>query len=294
MESKLAKGDIAYLEYDVWIVGPGEQATLHETTHADVAKAADKYEEKKSYAPVPVVVGHDRLPKGLDEALSGATVGETKEVTIPPEKGAGERDPKLVRLYPMREFLKKDIEPEPGLEVHMDGRHGVIMAVTAGRVRVDFNNPLAGRTLKYKVTVAKRAESTEEKARGILEMDYGLGDEFKIFPKDGGEADVFLPDVCKTDERWFVAKFRVVGDLRELAGISKVRFVEEYEKKEEKKAEAKEGDEPAATAEAGEAPLTEAPKAKPARRARGKTPPKKAQRAEEELPPEEEKSPEEL
>src|SRR6266540_2100455 len=270
----LAKGDIAYIEYDTWIVGPGEQATLHETTHADVAKTADKYEEKKSYAPVPVVVGQDRLPKGLDEALLGASVGETKEITIPPAKGAGERDPKLVRLYPMREFLKKDIEPEPGLEVHMDGRHGVVMAVTAGRVRVDFNNPLAGRTLRYKVTVAKRAETPEEKARGVLEMDYGLGDQFKIFAKEGGEADVFVPDVCKTDERWFVSKFRVVGDHRELAGISKVRFVEEYEKKEEKKPEAKAGEEPAAKAEAGETPPTETPKAKPARRARGKAPPR--------------------
>src|SRR3972149_1002091 len=166
MEAKLAKGDIAHIEYDVWVVGPGEQKTLHETTHADVAKAADKYEEKKAYAPVPVVVGHDRLPKGLDEALLDASVGETKEVTIPPGKGAGER--------------------ERGREVHMDGRHGVIMAVTAGRVRVDFNNPLAGRTLKYKVAVAKRAESAEERVRGVLEMDYGLGDQVQGFVKGGG------------------------------------------------------------------------------------------------------------
>ena len=258
----LAKGDIAHIEFDVWVVGPGEQRTLHDTTHADVAKAADKYEEKKSYAPVPVVVGHDRIPKGLDEALVGASVGDEKEVTIPPGKGAGERDPKLVRLYPMREFLKKDIEPEPGLGVHMDGRHGVIMAVTAGRVRVDFNNPLAGRTLQYKVKVTGRAETPEEKARGILEMDYGLGDQFKVFAKEGGEADVFLPDVCKTDERWFVSKFRVVADLREFAGISKVRFVEEYEKKEEKKAEAK--DEPAETVKAEAKPAAEATKPKPA------------------------------
>ena len=288
----LAKGDIAHIEFDVWVVGPGEQRTLHDTTHADVAKAADKYEEKKSYAPVPVVVGHDRIPKGLDEALVGASVGDEKEVTIPPGKGAGERDPKLVRLYPMREFLKKDIEPEPGLGVHMDGRHGVIMAVTAGRVRVDFNNPLAGRTLQYKVKVTGRAETPEEKARGILEMDYGLGDQFKVFAKEGGEADVFLPDVCKTDERWFVSKFRVVADLREFAGISKVRFVEEYEKKEEKKAEAK--DEPAETVKAEAKPAAEATKAKPARRAKGKATPKKAERTEEELPPQEEKSPEEL
>ena len=298
MDAKLAKGDIAHIEYDVWVVGPGGQKTLHETTHADVAKAADKYDEKKAYAAIPVIVGHDRIPKGLDEALLDASVGETKEVVIPPGKGAGERDPKLVKLYPMREFLKKDIEPEPGLEVHMDGRHGTIMAVTAGRVRVDFNNPLAGRTLQYKVTVAKRAESAEERVRGVLEMDYGLGEQFKVFVKDGGEADVFLPDVCKTDERWFVSKFRVVADLREFAGIPKVRFVEEYEKKAEEKkpvegtakAEETPADkgEPPAKADARPTPP---PKGKGKGKTKGtaKTPP----RAEEELPPEE-KQPEEL
>lgn len=291
MEAKLAKGDIAYLEYDLWIVGPGDQKVLHETTHADVAKSADKYEEKKAYAPIPVVVGHDRLPKGLDEALLGAPVGETKEVVIPPGKGAGERDPKLVRLYPIREFHKKEIEPAPGLEVHMDGRHGIVMAVTAGRVRVDFNNPLAGRTLQYKVTVAKRAETPEDKVRGVLDMDYGLGEQFKVFVKEH-EADVFLPDVCKTDERWFVSKFRVVADLREFAGTPKVRFVEEYEKKEEKKPEpAEEKEEKAAESKAEASPPKRAtpPRAKGRRR----PPAKKDERAEEELPPEE-KAPEEL
>src|SRR2546422_7900560 len=89
MDVKLAKADLAYIDYDVFIVGPGEQKTLHETTRADIAKAGDKFDEKRAYVPVPVVVGHDRVPKGLDEALLEATVGESKEVVVPPEKGAG-------------------------------------------------------------------------------------------------------------------------------------------------------------------------------------------------------------
>jgi FKBP-type peptidyl-prolyl cis-trans isomerase 2 len=300
MEVKLAKGDLAYLDYDVFI-GPGEQASLHETTRADVAKANGKYEEKRAYVPVPVVLGHDRVPKGLDEALLGATVGESKEIVIPPDKGAGERDPRLVKLYPIREFHKREVHPEPGMEVTVDGRRATVMAVTAGRVRVDFNNPLAGRTLRYNVTVTKRADTTEEKVRGILDMDYGLADQFRILMKEN-EADVFVPDVCKTDERWFVSKFRVVGDLREFAGIAKVRFVEEYEKKaEEKKAEP--GPEPAKkTAKAAEKPApkkaraskpAKAPETKASRR-RAAAKKAKEERAEEELPREEEKQPEEL
>ena len=311
MDVKLAKGDLAYIDYDVFVVGAGEQKTLHETTRADVAKAQDKYEEKRAYVPVPVVVGQDRVPKGLDEALLDASVGESKEFVIPPEKGAGERDPRLVRLYPVREFHRREIDPAPGMEVTVENRRGTVVAVTAGRVRVDFNNPLAGRTLRYHMTVTKRAESPEEKVRGILDMDYGLAEQFKVFIKET-EADVFVPDVCKTDERWFVAKFRVVADLREFAGLAKVRFVEEYEKKvEEKKPEpapeaAKEG------APAEEKPAEAKPEAKPAakpakakaerkRKAEEKGPRRRAtkaaakgERAEEELPAEKEKQPEEL
>ena len=298
MDLTLAKGDIAHIDYDVFIVGPGDARTLHETTRADVAKGADKYDEKRSYAPVPVVVGHDRIPKGLDEALLGATVGETKEFIIPPEKGAGERDPKLVRLIPMQEFERKEILPEPGLEVSIDGRRGIVTFVTRGRVRVDFNNPLAGRTLQYRVTVSKRAESTEDRIRGVLDMDYGLGDQFRVFVKEG-EADVFLPDVCKTDDRWFVAKFRVVADLRELAGIPKVRFVEEYEKKAEEKKEAAPEKAEAKPIEEKAAEEPPPPKAGPKPPRKGKAPRKGTARAEpraeEEIPPDErEKQPEEL
>lgn len=297
---KLAKGDIAHIDYDVWIVGPGEQKVLHDTTRADVAKGVDKYDEKRAYAAVPVVVGHDRVLKGLDEALVGAAVGETKEVTIPPEKGAGERDPKLVRLIPMREFDRKEIVPETGMEVTIDGRRGTVSLVTRGRVRVDFNNPLAGRTLRYNVTVAKRAESVEDKVRGILDMDYGMGDEFRIFLKDT-EADVFLPDVCKTDERWFVSKFRIVADLREFAGLPKVRFVEEYERPEEKEAPPAEPEEAPREEAAEEKPPEEKPAEEPPKpapkpkgRAKGKPPTKAPAPAEEELPAAEEKAPEEL
>lgn len=260
METRLAKGDLAYIDYDVFTVAPGDQRTLHETTHADVAKAEGKYEEKRAYVPVPVIVGHDRVPKGLDEALLDAVVGESKEFVVPPEKGAGGRDPRLVRLYPIREFHRREIDPAPGMEVTVEARRGTVVAVTAGRVRVDFNNPLAGRTLRYNVTVTKRAETREDKVRAIIDLDYGLAEQFRLFVKEQ-EVDVFVPDVCKTDERWFVSKFRVVADLREFAEIPKVRFVEEYEKKvEEKKVEEAR---PEAAPEVATEELEEKPAAKP-------------------------------
>ncbi len=293
------KGDIVWLEYDGWTVNPNGTLTLFDTTHEEVAKKESKFEEKKVYAEVPVVVGQGRLFAGLDEALLSSKVGEAQEVAMPPEKAAGPRDPRLVELKTEREFLKQEINPEVGLEVAIGGRHGLITAAAAGRVRVDFNNPLAGRTVKYAFKVVRKANTPEERIRAILDMDYGLAEQFEIDLKDD-VAEVRLPDLCKTDEKWFVSKFRVVADLRELSGLRLIRFLEEYEKKaepkpEEKPAEAAAGAPKEEKAIAPETPAAEKPKPK----ARGrkatqpKAPPARKGRAEEELPPEE-KAPEEL
>jgi len=289
----IEKGDIVWLEYDGWTVNPNGTQTLFDTTHEEVAKKEGKFDEKKVYAEIPVMVGHGRLFPGLEEALVAAKLGEAKEVTIPPEKAAGARDPRLVELKTEREFLRREITPEVGLEVSIGGRRGMITAVAAGRVRVDFNNPLAGRTVKYAFKAVRKATTPEERIRAILDMDYGLPDQFKIDLKDD-VAEIRLPDLCKTDEKWFVSKFRVVADLRELSGLRVIRFLEEYEKKPEPKPEEKpKAEAPKEAAPAEEAPKTEKPKPRPRKARQPKPPPTKKERVEEELPPEE-KAPEEL
>lgn len=285
------KGDIIWLEYDAYTVNPNGTQTLFDTTHEEVAKKESKFDEKKVYVEQPVIVGKDRLFKGLEEALLGAKIGESKEVTISPEKGAGARDARLIELKTEREFLRREINPEVGLEVSISGRRGTITNVAAGRVRVDFNNPLAGKTLKYAFKPTKKAASPEERIRAVLDMDYGLAEQFKIQLR-GDVAEIQVPDVCKTDEKWFVSKFRVIADLREVSDAKLTRFVEEYEKKEPKKEEAKEEKPAEAKAEEPkkEAP---APKAGGKKARQPKAKPVPEARVEEELP-KDEKAPEEL
>src|SRR3990172_906282 len=288
----IAKGDIVWVEYDGWTVNPNGTLTLFDTTHEEVAKKEGKFEEKKIYQEVPVVVGHARLFAGLDEAILSSKVGESKEVTLPAEKGAGGRDPRLVELKTEREFLRQEINPEVGMEVSISGRRGTVTAVAAGRVRMDFNNPLAGKTLKYGFKVLRKASGSEERTRAILDMGYGLAEQFKIDIK-GDHADIRLPDICKTDEKWFVSKFRVIADLRELTDLKIIRFLEEYEKKAEPKPEGKpagaEGA-PEGAAEVKTLAPEDKPKPKKATRKRAgpeaKGPPKR--------PPKAEKEPEEL
>lgn len=64
-------------------------------------------------------------------------------------------------------FDQQKIEPKQGMVVDFGTMKGRIQSTTGGRVRVDFNNPLAGKTLKYDLEVVEKIESAEDKIRAI-------------------------------------------------------------------------------------------------------------------------------
>lgn len=228
----MEKNDIIYMEYDVWVKESNE---LVETTHEELAKKENIYDEKIKYKPVPVVVGTGRVIKGLDSSLLNAEVGKEYDVEIPPSEAYGERDTKLVEIFSLHEFRRRKITPEVGAEVNLKNKTGIITSVTSGRVRVDFNKRFAGRTLRYKYRIMRKAEN-DEKVNAIIDMHYGNAKDFEV-KIDGNEVTVKLPDECKYGQIWPLAKYSIVSDLREYAKINRIKFVEEYVKKEKEEKE---------------------------------------------------------
>ena len=198
---------------------------LYDTTDEAAAKEAGIYNEKVKYAPMSYIVGSKKLFPALDKAISEAKVGEEFTVEIPAEEGAGARDPKLVETHSVKEFYRQEINPYPGLTVSLGNKTGVVLSVGAGRVKVDFNNALAGHDLKYVMTIAEEITDDAEKAKAIIEADFAAADDFKFeFP--GDKVVVTLPEITKFHQEWPVARFRVVSDLRETFGVDTVEFVE--------------------------------------------------------------------
>jgi len=222
------KQRLVIAEYDAWIEDTDD---LFDTTHEELAKEKDIYDEKKVYEPLPLMTGKGRLFKGLEDSMFKAEVDKEYEVILKPEDAAGPRDPKMVELFPIREFLKQDIDPQVGLIVTVKNRTGYISAVTAGRVRVDFNNRLAGRNLKYKYKIVSEPKTQQEIFEALLKMDYGSSEGFTAEFEDK-KAIIKLPDVCKYDQRWLISKYGVVNDLRDLLNLDVIQFIEEYEKSE--------------------------------------------------------------
>ena len=238
----MEKGDIIRWEFEAWVVENGEEV-LFDTTKEDLAKEHGIHDPNMKYGPMVSVVGAGRLIKGIDEELLKAEVGKEYEITIESKDAYGERDPKLVKIHSYRELARQKIEPEVGKEVIINNKRGRIVTVTPGRVVIDFNHPLAGKTLKYRFKVVEKVEGDVDKVRAIIEMDYGKEvDKFGVEIKDE-DILITLPDVCKYDNNWSIAKYAIVGDIRDYVGNRNVKFIEVYPKKEEPQEEEKEGEE---------------------------------------------------
>ena len=119
--------------------------------------------------PLAYIHGTGSIVVGLEEALEGKDQGITLTVSVPPEKGYGQRDPKLSQKVPRSMFDVQDLSP--GMRFHAQAEHGshvvTVTAVDEDSVTVDANHPLAGETLNFEVTVTDvRAATQEELAHG--------------------------------------------------------------------------------------------------------------------------------
>lgn len=246
------KGDIIRLQFDTYT----DDGKLVETTDEKKAKDGGIYDEHTSYKPIVMILGSGRLLKDLEEEVQKANVGDEKEFSIPPEKAFGVRDSNNVRVSSYREVERSlreeekrmgrsgnDVMPEPGQMVRIGDKYGRIMTVTAGRVVVDFNHPLAGKTIRYNYKILEKIEGEEKKIGAIIEINFSKdSDKFKI--EVGEEIVITIPDSAKIDDSWPLAKFAIVGAIREHVANKTIIFKEIFEKRtEEKKEEKKEKEE---------------------------------------------------
>jgi FKBP-type peptidyl-prolyl cis-trans isomerase SlyD len=232
----LEKGDFVKINY----TGRIKDGEVFDTTIEEVAREHGIYDPRLRFKAQAIVIGAGHVIPGLDEALVGMEVGEKRVVEVPPEKGFGLRDPAKVKVVPMREFRKQRLRPYPGMRVEVEGKVGRVQSVSGGRVLVDFNSELAGKTLVYEVNVEEKINKLEEKIRLLLERHFPYADpnEHEIRCEDG-RAIITLSDAVKLRGDAFIAKHLVAKEIFEyLEGINEVEFQEIYRKPEEKKEEA--------------------------------------------------------
>ena len=113
------------------------------------------YESNVGDEPVEFTLGQNMTITGFEEAVIGMSVGQTKKVTIPPEKAYGPVYPELIQEV-SRDMMPAGFEVAAGEQLQTTLSDGmpatvVIKEFTDTTVTVDANSPLAGKTLTFDI-----------------------------------------------------------------------------------------------------------------------------------------------
>ncbi len=189
MTEKLQRHDFVELDY----TGKLADGAIFDTTNEQIAHQSKLPHQHGSLHSPIVCIGERQVLPGLDQDLEGKEVGKEYSVVLPPEQAFGKRDVKNLRIIPMGTFKEHKVQPQPGLQVDVDGERGIVTSIAGGRVVVNFNHPLAGKEITYTYTVKRKITDTAEKVKSFLSSMLGMPQDKLSVAMHGEKAVVTLP-----------------------------------------------------------------------------------------------------
>ena len=135
------------------LVQDGSIVSIEYTLTGDDGKVIDTSAGKE---PLTYIHGAGQIVKGLEQELNGLKVGDQKKVSVKPEDGYGMPSEKAFQEIP-REKVPAEAQKE-GATLMMKSPDGRAIPIKIAQVKektvvVDFNHPLAGKTLHFDVKV---------------------------------------------------------------------------------------------------------------------------------------------
>ena len=154
--------------------------------HYTLTVEGEIFDTSEGEEPIVFIQGVGNIIPGLEKALYGLEIGDKKKVHVTPEEGYGEVDPEAIQKVPRDEF-PSDIPLEKGVNLEMKDEDGeifsaVIVEVYSDNVKLDFNDPLAGKHLDFEIEIVELREATKE------ELDHGHV-HFEDFDEEDDEAE---------------------------------------------------------------------------------------------------------
>ena len=147
-------------------IGDGKVVTIHYTLTLDSGEVADSSAGRD---PLAYLHGAQNIIPGLESQLAGKAPGDKLDVKGQPEDGYGPRNDEAVQKVP-RSAFPADVDLQEGLSFQAQDPSGhplmgTIAALEGDEVTVDFNHPLAGKTLNFAVEVIGVREPTAEEVQ---------------------------------------------------------------------------------------------------------------------------------
>jgi len=230
-ENTVMEGSLIYVDY---VARTKDDGMIFDLTLEEVAKAENLYSEKDRYEPILVAVGSNWLLEAIEEGLVGMKIDESKTINVPPERGAGVRDPSLVKKIAKMRLEKQGVKIQKGERVTVGREQGVITQVLGRTAILDFNPPLAGKTLVFDVTVKGIVSEPNDKIMAILKRRLpGVPpDRYSVTVK-GKTITIEFPKESRYIQDFQYAEIGVAMDaLKVISTAEKVKMTVTYERPE--------------------------------------------------------------
>lgn len=146
-------------------IAPGKYVSLSYTIGDGLGSVLEQHDIPVHY----IYGGEQELIGGMDRAVLGKCAGDVIELEVPPEEGFGPHDPSLT--------FTDDLQNVPpqfrhvGAQVQMQNESGdvrefYVREIRDGKLTVDGNHPLAGKTLHVKVVIHEVRDATPQDYAG--------------------------------------------------------------------------------------------------------------------------------
>ena len=136
------------------------------------ANSKEQLDTNVGSKPLEFISGMGQIIPGLEKEIENLGAGEKADVMVQPAEAYGEYNDEAVQQLPKEQFAGIDLVE--GMTLYGSGEGGQTVQVTVkgftdDEVTIDYNHPLAGKTLMFSVTIMDiRAATEEELQTGVV------------------------------------------------------------------------------------------------------------------------------
>ena len=143
-------------------VEQGDTVKVNYEGRLDNGEIFDTSQHGEHNHPLEFTVGEHQVIKGFEEGVLGMEIDDEKNIFIQPKDAYGDRRDDLEREFPKEEIPFQN-EPKEGMFVSLrtpDGKEfsAKITKITPDNITLDFNHPLAGKRLNFKIRLVEIKE----------------------------------------------------------------------------------------------------------------------------------------
>ncbi len=129
------------------------------------AKTGDQLDTNLGQAPLEFITGKGQIIPGLEAKVETMSANESADVLVEPKDGYGEYNEEAIQVLPTEQFA--GIELAEGMSLYGTGEQGETVQVLVKsfddkEVTIDYNHPMAGKSLMFSVTILSLRDASEE------------------------------------------------------------------------------------------------------------------------------------